>query len=102
MLSLQERERRYSGCGMTSSLTGGHARVFVISGAALNTVASYLKDIAMVNRVEITPEAAKLVQKLRAQHGPLPVRRLLRWLRADVLSRRRFPDRPARCVPDRR
>ncbi|MGA9546429.1 MAG: DUF779 domain-containing protein, partial [Rhodomicrobium sp.] len=25
----------------------------------------------MVNRVEITPEAAKLVEKLRAQHGPL-------------------------------
>ncbi len=25
----------------------------------------------MVNRVEITPEAAKLVERLRAQHGPL-------------------------------
>ena len=25
----------------------------------------------MVNRVEITPEAAKLVKKLRVQHGPL-------------------------------
>ncbi len=45
--------------------------MFAISGAALNTVASYLKDIVMVNRVEITPEAAKLVEKLRAQHGPL-------------------------------
>ncbi len=30
-----------------------------------------IEGASMVNRVEITPEAARLVEMLRAQHGPL-------------------------------
>ena len=60
-----------------------------------------------VVRVTHTPAAAELIGKLRAAHGALAVPsvgRMLRRQRADVLSARRIPHRPARRIsrPDRR
>ena len=59
---------------------------------------------ANVRRVDVSAEAADMVRRLRAEHGPAdvpPVRRLLRRLVADVLPDGRLPHRRRRRAPRR-